>query len=199
MTLEDGSSTELTICAGDGNPDPFTPILTENLRDTFWVITDVDLNILGLPQGPSFDLEGAGEGVCLLWNLSIFGEITGLEEGLNAGSLDGCFAFSNPITVTRQTGNDCGSGFTGQPEIKLSVIGNPTRDLLRLDVTSQEVDGMSKIVIRNLDGQVLINRQWQITNGQNNIMIPVMELSSGFYIINVQVNGHVKSSKMVKL
>ncbi len=111
LSLVDGS-TELTICAGDSISDAFEVDLTGAVgENSAWVITDADLNILGLPAMPPFDLEGAGGGVCLVWHLSYFGEITGLEAGANAGDLLGCFDLSNPITVDRLTGEDCTGGF----------------------------------------------------------------------------------------
>ena len=66
IALENGEIS-LDICAGDGISDSFTPVLTGGAgENNAWIITDPDLNIIGLPEGPSFDLEGAGEGVCLL-------------------------------------------------------------------------------------------------------------------------------------
>ncbi len=95
--------TDLSICAGDGVSDAFDVTLTGNSgSNSAWVITDADANILELPAGPPFDLDGAGAGVCLVWHLSFEDGLTGAEIGLNANDLQGCFALSNPITVTRE-------------------------------------------------------------------------------------------------
>ncbi|MEL6989822.1 MAG: hypothetical protein AAGK97_18585, partial [Bacteroidota bacterium] len=105
--LSDGS-TETTICAGDGNPDPLNVFVSGGAgENAAWVITDDQLNILALPPSPPFDLEGAGPGTCLIWYLRYNGDIVGAEVGLNAADLEGCFALSNPITVERLTGDDC--------------------------------------------------------------------------------------------
>ena len=97
-----------TIIAGDGIPDPIEVALTDEIgANSTWVITDDDLNILGLPAAPPFDLEGEGEGVCLIWHLSYEDGLIGAELGLNTANLEGCYDLSNPITVTRnlpQTG-----------------------------------------------------------------------------------------------
>ena len=100
MTEEE--MTEITICAGDGESDAFDVLLsgTEG-SNSAWVITDSDENILGLPPGPPFDLEGAGPGVCLIWHISFEDGLEGAEVGLNANDLEGCYDLSNPITVTR--------------------------------------------------------------------------------------------------
>jgi len=97
-----------TICAGDGVPNPINVDLMGNVgTNSAWVITDAAGTILAVPPSPPFDLEGAGAGVCLIWHVS-FEDITGVVVGNNANTdLDGCYSLSNPITVTRFTGDDC--------------------------------------------------------------------------------------------
>ena len=104
IELSDGS-TELTICAGDGESDAFDVVLTgSNGGDmTGWVITDTLGTILGLPAAPPFDLEGAGGGVCLVWHIAYDDGLTGLSVDSNASNLMGCFDLSNPITLIRET------------------------------------------------------------------------------------------------
>ncbi len=107
LTTEDGF-TALTICAGDGESDAFSVHLEGNEGNrSGWVITDPDGNILGVPEGPPFDLEGAGEGICYVWHLSYNGELNGVEVGDNTANIEGCFALSNPIIATRKTGIEC--------------------------------------------------------------------------------------------
>ncbi len=134
IALEDGG-TELSICAGDGVADPFTPELTDAQGErSAWVITDDELNILALPEGPTFDLEGAGGGVCLLWHLSFNGDITGAEVGANAGDLAGCFSLSNAITVTRSGVEAASIASDGQTEIE-TCAGDGESDAFIVDVT----------------------------------------------------------------
>jgi hypothetical protein len=110
----DGGATEATICA-DGTPDPLTVIMSGDAagdNSTFFITNANTGEILGVPgnNGP-FDLDGAGEGVCSIWYLSSFGDVTGLAVGNNMTDIAGCFDISNPIVVTRNVGDDCGSGF----------------------------------------------------------------------------------------
>lgn len=107
IMTSDGS-TEVEVCADDGSPDLIDPMVV-NASGEFsaWVITDEDLNILELPMAPPFDFEGADAGICQIWYLTYSDGLVGAEIGLNAGELQGCFALSNPITVTRLTGSDC--------------------------------------------------------------------------------------------
>lgn len=102
IELTDDGGTDLEICAGDGVADPINVTLNDAEGDSsVWVITDADLSILDLVAAPPFDLEGAGDGTCLIWHLSYTDSIGGAAVGLRADSLTGCFALSNPITVER--------------------------------------------------------------------------------------------------
>ena len=62
-------------------------------------------------NGP-FDRDGAGAGICEIWYLSAFGDVTGVTMGSNIDDIAGCFDLSDPIVVTRNAGDDCdGGGF----------------------------------------------------------------------------------------
>ena len=101
IAIADSGDTEIEICAGDGTSDAFDVTLEGAMGDnSLWVITDAELNILGTPPSPPFDLEGAGEGVCLIWHLS-YADSVDLTGVTNAADLMGCYDLSNPITVTR--------------------------------------------------------------------------------------------------
>ncbi|MEO0403723.1 MAG: hypothetical protein AAF193_02520, partial [Bacteroidota bacterium] len=115
-TLDDGScvvvsvgpitsSSETTICAGDGMDDIINASASGQGPNAGWVITTDALEILviDLDQGDdaTFNLEGAGAGTCLIWRI-YFDDLTGAELGQSAGDLGGCFALSEPLTIIRQ-------------------------------------------------------------------------------------------------
>jgi len=102
ITLDNGN-TETSICV-DGNADPLNIEFTANPSGPVngWVITDTENNILGLPQAPPFDLDGAGVGTCLIWHISHEDGLTGVMVGNNVSDLEGCYDLSNPITVYRE-------------------------------------------------------------------------------------------------
>ena len=95
--------TETVICV-DGNPDPLDVNFTADASGSNigWVITDPQLNILGMPPAPPFDLDGAGPGICLIWSIAYEDDFAGADIGVNVADLTGCFNLSNPITVTRE-------------------------------------------------------------------------------------------------
>ena len=155
IELADGG-TETTICVGDGAADPLDVTLTGALGlSTAWVITDDQGNILALPDGPPFDLEEAGAGVCLIWHLSWVGELTGAEVGANANDLGGFFDLSNPITVTRNAVNG--------GEIQLTEDG-------ATEVTICVGDGEPDPLDVTLTGAEGTNSAWVITDTLGNIL-----------------------------
>lgn len=152
-----GGPYEFTV---DGTPDMATGLGLDDSEVTGsnqgFVITDADLNILGLPptleaaQGVDFD--GAGVGVCLIWHISYEDGLVGLEAGMNAGNLDGFFALSNSITVTR---NGINAGVISGGPYEFTVDGMPDM-----------VSGLS------IDNSMATgtNSSWVITDDQNNIL-----------------------------
>jgi len=113
--------TEITIMVGDGIIDSIDVVLSGTEGDTLlWIITDDLGNIIELPMAPPFVFENAGNGVCQVWNLSHTNSISGLQIGNNLSQITGCFALSNPITVTRE-------GLNGG--ILTDVDGNTTTDI----------------------------------------------------------------------
>lgn len=98
----------------DGVEDRVTSVVIADAgagSNSSFVITDEDLNILGMPPtlealstGPEFD--EAGVGVCLIWHLNYEeGALDDLDANSpNAADLTGAYALSNSITVNRE---DC--------------------------------------------------------------------------------------------
>jgi len=98
----DNGTTETSICV-DGNADPLNVTVSgANGQNGGWIITDSNNNILGLPQAPPFDLDGAGVGTCIIWYIRYEEGLTGKMMGNNLADLDGCFDLSNGVTVIRE-------------------------------------------------------------------------------------------------
>ncbi|UZO80418.1 hypothetical protein NBT05_15875 [Aquimarina sp. ERC-38] len=122
-----------------------------------WVITDDQLNILGLPptleatQGVDFD--AAGTGVCLIWYLRFNDGLEGAEMGANAADLQGEFALSNSIEVIRNEVTNAGTISGGPYEFQVDGIPDFATDLT-LDATRASGE----------------NSTWVITDEQGNIL-----------------------------
>ncbi|MEM6398511.1 MAG: hypothetical protein AAF741_19335, partial [Bacteroidota bacterium] len=149
--------------SGDGMADtiPAGSITVANSQgENFqWIVTDGNGIILGLPPMPSVvDFDGAGAGNCLIWYARFDGEVTGLEPGLNASNVQGCFDLSNPIEVLRTNEGDCQANGG-------DIFGGP------FEFTSG--DGMAdtipagSITVANSQGE---NFQWIVTDGNGIIL-----------------------------
>ncbi|MCM5663902.1 hypothetical protein [Galbibacter mesophilus] len=145
----------------NGQPDMVSGITLDDSEAkgsmSTWVITDDQGNILGLPptmealEGVDFD--GAGEGVCLIWYLRYEEGIEGLEAGMNASDLEGCFDLSNSITVNRIQGANAGT-----------IAGGPFT--FCVDGTADMVSGIT------LDDTEAVgaNSTWVVTDDMGNIL-----------------------------
>ncbi|MEM6397630.1 MAG: T9SS type A sorting domain-containing protein [Bacteroidota bacterium] len=194
----------VTICAGDGIPDPLDVIQTGDPAGSnfTFVITDADANILDIPSGNGpFDLEGAGGGTCLIWYLAFEDGLQGAEVGQNAADLEGCFDLSNPLTVIRNTGDECNDCPTdGAPGISVDIEPgtDPCETLRELTVNVSDPIETDSFML------VLTDSSGIIINVANNTLGPV-DFSVGrelefdgpeerdflFFDINLEFFGYV--------
>lgn len=201
LTFADGS-TELTICAGDGVADPFMVNLTDTMGTNFaWVITDAAGNILGLPSGPTFDLEGAGAGVCLLWGLSFEDGLMGVVVDSNANDLAGCFDLSNPITVNRDTtGSICitsTENIVSAAEIGFEVFPNPAQDRIQFKADFTERPSSLFIEVRSSVGQLMIRKELG-NQRELNETLEINQMTSGIYLITLRTERSVITQRFLK-
>ena len=102
LTLADGTTSD-TITVGDGVVDTISLDLSGAMAENnLFVITDTLGQILDTTSLTEIDLEGAGGGVCLIWNIAYSNGLTGLMIGNNVSQLSGCFDLSNPVTIVRE-------------------------------------------------------------------------------------------------
>lgn len=200
LTLENGDTT-LTICAGDGVSDAFNVTLTDTVgTNSAWVITDDQLNILGLPAAPPFDLEDAGDGVCLVWHLSFEDDLTGAEVGANAADLMGCFDLSNPIEVTRDTTGDVcltSTEVLDPNEIELVMSPNPTNGFLNIQANLRERPDQLILEVRTSLGNIVFRKelgnQLQVSEEIN-----ISNLPEGFYLLSLRTENGIATRRLLK-
>jgi hypothetical protein len=180
---------DTTICVGDSINDPFNVVL-ENTEGTnsAWVITDIAGEILGLPAGPPFDLEGAGVGVCLIWHMSFEDGITGAEVGLNAMNLTGCYDLSNAIMVNRVTqGHACGTiePREGQMAETYELFPNPATNELNIQLKAESVQDVD-VAIMNVSGKRLKSRNVPDVHPGDLIQLDISDIQQGYYLIKME-------------
>ena len=128
--------------------------------DLQWVVTDSQGYILGLPPMPGVvNFDNPGAGTCLIWRLASEGTITGVEMGLNANDIQGCFSLSNPIEVIRNNASGCnanGGELFGGPFV-FNSVGDGVPDMIPA----------GSITVANTNGT---NNGWIVTDDQGNIL-----------------------------
>ncbi|WP_242204894.1 T9SS type A sorting domain-containing protein [Aestuariivivens insulae] len=166
IAIANDGGTAIEICAGDGNSDAFdVEVMGDLLGDNMgWIITDnaEDPKILAVPDGPPFDLEGAGGGVCLIWHIAYEDGLQGMMASTEAedyfvSGLEGCFSLSNAIEVTR-IGVNGGTLTAGDDNSFSFTVGDGTADTIE--------DGAI-----TLEGNMGTNSAWIVTNEDGTIIL----------------------------
>ena len=154
----------------DGYPDMVSGISITGTRsgsNSTFVVTSPEGEILGIPPSleavEGIDFDAAGPGTCLIWHLRYEDGLEGLEMGLNANDLMGCYDLSNYIEVVRIPAADAGE-ITGGP-FHFCVDGTPDM------VSGIATDGTG----------VGTNSSWVITDDQGKILglPPTLEAVEG--------------------
>ena len=148
---------DIIICNANGVTG-FSVKVWENVGDSQFVVVDSDDNILSMQAGPDFDFSGASEGVCFIYHVSSQLSLTGISVGSNLSDIQGCFALSNPIRVTRVDCDPCGvaggrfiTDITDEDEITICINGDNTS----FDAKVWENIGESSHVVTDSDGMIL--------------------------------------------
>ncbi len=158
-----GGGTTTEICADDGEDDFIDVTVTEsNGPNLQWIITDDAGNILALPSGPPFNLEGQGPGVCNIYNIAFLNGLEGLTAGGNIDEFQGCYSLSNAVAVSRNTGADCASPLVSGGSI--TTLNGFTQESHCID------DGIADIIDIELTQNSGLSSAWIITNIQGQII-----------------------------
>ncbi len=154
------SLTEVTICIDDENEDLVIARLSGSTgAQDAWVITDSDMIILAIDTNTSvFNLEFRGEGVCFIWNLSYESGLAGLGISIHKDSLQGCFDYSNPITINKVSGDDCPAPPCEVDGGMIVLADSLTEVTICLD------DSLNTGIEVNLTGAMGTNSAWVVTD-----------------------------------
>ncbi len=143
--LEDGR-TNITICVGDGIADAFTPtLINDQGTSKKWIITDSSGIILALVNNGTFNLEGVGPGIAIIYHVR-YESIVNLERNKNIDSLMGCYDLSNPITVIRIEG-DTKPGILSSPTMNSFCNGDKKADIVELSIVGNLGDNYTNLIV----------------------------------------------------
>lgn len=183
ITDQDGM-TERTLCTSDANEDLIiVGVSGASGTNSGFVVTDSSLNILIVETNTSvFSLESISSNVCLVWHISYEDDLTGATVGANAMDLDGCFALSNAITVTKTS--DCGD-VVGEP-LTCDVSGGSIVDQDGLAASTICVDDEGEdLIIVSLSGASGANSAYVVTDTSLNILF----IESNTNVFNLEPLG----------
>lgn len=165
----EGGGTQTTIII-DGDDDLLTFASTvdpeaEDFSFTF-VVTDIDGNILGIPNGNMVNFEPAGVGTCFVYGLSYTGNLQiGLGDNLVAEDLmisDDCFDLSSNWVIVNRVENNCdyvdgGSVALEKGGTEATIVVDGESDVLAFTSTiDPEAGGFSfTFVVTDSEGNIL--------------------------------------------
>jgi hypothetical protein len=81
---------------------------------------------------------------------------------------------------------------------EVSSYPNPVKDNMTVAINAEKA-GAATVVISNVSGQVLFSKTYNVAEGDNNLNISTSNISSGNYILKVQLSGDVVVRKFNKL
>ena len=181
--------------AVDGAPDMVSGIAISGERsgkNSTFVVTSPEGDILGVPPSleavEGIDFDGAGAGTCLIWHLRYEDGLEGLEMGMNANDLMGCYDLSNYIEVVRKEGVQI-------EEVTVKLYPNPATDVLNVSLPafdSREV----QISLFDVTGNTVKNGVNPIID--NGVSLNVQTVPAGLYLLRVsQADGKSITKKVV--
>lgn len=83
-------------------------------------------------------------------------------------------------------------------EFNVTTYPNPFMNTVEVNVTNSQ-PGVMHIVLHDLQGKVVAEKEVNVEKGISNITIDNLEgLNNGFYFMNVTLNGNAYRQKLVK-
>ncbi|MEP3209918.1 MAG: T9SS type A sorting domain-containing protein [Maribacter sp.] len=180
----------------DGEADYVSGIAITGNRsgsNSTFVVTSPEGEILGIPPSltavEGIDFDEAGPGICLIWHLRYEDGLEGLETGLNANDLVGCYDFSNAIEVVRAEDTTAGKSSSA------TVFPLPATDVLNVSLKSF---GNSDVHVTMIDlgGNAISTSMKKVVD--KGISLDVQSVPSGLYILNItNEEGRSVSKKVI--
>jgi len=180
--VTENGATSITICSDDGESDPVTIVSNGGTgSDDTYLITDEDNRILNIAMGNVFDLEASGSGTSLLYHISSVGTLSGVALGANAQGIEGCYALSNSITVTKLIGDEC-----------IELCGTDGGDIMYADGTNEREFCSGDVVFtitHTSEADPELDYFYVLTDAQDNIVEVRNSADGGDYDMTTAAQG----------
>ena len=85
---------------------------------------------------------------------------------------------------------------TNLPQVSVRVLQNPTSDVLRLQLNTV-VAGNYTLQLFDLAGKSCLTQTQKLETGENNLQLPLENLSSGIYLLSLQANGRIVHTEKI--
>ncbi|MDC8003193.1 T9SS type A sorting domain-containing protein [Aureisphaera galaxeae] len=204
VSLANGD-TSVSICAGDGSPDPLSVTHTTNAANlTFrYVITDSDANntILAFSGSSEIDLDGAGPGTCRIWGWSYRGLNQDDFVGLPLADLqaEDCSDISDDfIEVIRLTGDDCEilSIDSFENAFEFALFPNPANNNVSISFLGGQTIN-AQVTVYDITGRLVSQAEFST---QTEVNLDLSSLNSGTYIVQIEDNetGSNTTKQLIK-
>lgn len=166
VLFTDTGSEEVSICIGDGVPDPFDVQVFGASEAAFtFLVVDLDSILVGTLDGPTFDFDQAAPGDWRIYGLSYTGSLSVLP-GANIFEdplASGCFDLSTNFLFVDKTQVDGGEIFTDLGETTVYACPDGESDFVNFINSSSSTEGtysyvlttQSNIVLQVLSGNTI--------------------------------------------
>lgn len=196
-------------------------VLGPNEGDVFgyvWVVSNADLvgavdpstapGVIGsFPASSTPDFPGSIDFVANNFNpgvyyftLYAFGNAT--LGAMNSITLDqACTFVSNSAKVEYYSEDNCpvvNILDVDKAVLGMTVFPNPVQDVINLNINAQEQHTDATLMITNITGQVVDQRQVNLLSGANTFDINVSDMPTGVYIVSIESETHQSVTKFVK-
>ncbi len=81
---------------------------------------------------------------------------------------------------------------------QIQVTPNPVAGNMKVSINAEKSE-LATIMITDMSGKAMLNKNYTVAAGDNDIPVTTAGLAAGSYIVRVQLNGDVQVSKFIKL
>jgi hypothetical protein len=96
------------------------------------------------------------------------------------------------------SGDDSQTGIDSYSLADASLYPNPVNGTLHVDFSGIDYAGNVMIKVIDLQGRTVLSRESMVNGGQSRIAIDVNNLSSGFYLCRIEINGAQSQVTFIK-
>lgn len=81
----------------------------------------------------------------------------------------------------------------------ISIFPNPANNELNVHITTSTAIGNCKVMVTNILGEHLIDKDMQLTAGSNAVVLNISAIANGVYFVTLQKDGNTATERFVKL